>query len=340
MHPSEIPEGIDENNACRVVIDVCSFSTIEDGRSVYRKGRPLEWWVDSEYSIIDMEKDVGKHFSWAIFQEANFWFQDQNGQTSRLATDQQLLALLRASKVLKFIMIIDKCDHGDISMNVTQMEDQSQVINHDVQVEGDEQQLLVSNAEELLQVSSRGVIAEYQGKEWADEPELGVTAAGPNRMEEEEEEDHYMERGFDPEGDDPIGADEEWRYFKKQQKVQEGGSNEKVQQEKNKVEKKGKGSPSRRCRSWRRTCSTSWLRRGRHIITLYAAFEDVVSVHLVLDLCVDLDLFAALFMHSLHPEPEVARRKEDKEIRGERDCNVATAASSSPATLLNTKASM
>jgi hypothetical protein len=78
-----------------------------------------------------------------------------------------------------------------------------------------------------------------QGKEWAEEPELGVTTAGPNRMEEEEK-DHYMECGFDPEGDDPIGADEEWRHFKKQQKTPEGGSNEKVQQEKNKVEKKGK----------------------------------------------------------------------------------------------------
>ena len=72
----------------------------------------------------------------------------------------------------------------------------------------------------------------------ADEPELGITVAGPDRIEEEEEE-HYIARGFDPEGDDLIGADEEWRYFKKQQMVLEGGSNEKVQQEKNKVEKKG-----------------------------------------------------------------------------------------------------
>ena len=76
------------------------------------------------------------------------------------------------------------------------------------------------------------MIAEYQGKEWADEPELGITLAGPDRIEEEE--DHYIELGFDPEGDDLIGADEEWRYFKKQQMVLEGGSNEKVQQEKNK----------------------------------------------------------------------------------------------------------
>ena len=109
----------------------------------------------------------------------------------------------------------------------------------DGQFEGNEQQLVVSNADDLVQVSSRGVIAEYQGKEWADEPELGIIVAGPDRIEEEE--DHYIERGFDPEGDDPIGADEEWRYFKKQQKTPEGGSNEEVQQEKNKVEKKREG---------------------------------------------------------------------------------------------------
>jgi hypothetical protein len=39
------------------VINVSSFSSVVDGRPVYQKGRPLEWWVDSEeYSIIDMEK--------------------------------------------------------------------------------------------------------------------------------------------------------------------------------------------------------------------------------------------------------------------------------------------
>ena len=165
----------------------------------------MEWWVDSEkYSIIDMENDVAEHFSWSIFQEANFLFEDQKGQINRLATDQQLIGLLRTSKLVKFTMTIDRCEHGQ---NVTQMEDQSLVINDDGQIEENEHQLVVSNADDLVQVSSRGVIAEYQGKEWADKPELGIIAAGPDRIEEEEE-DHYIERGFDPEGDDPIGADE------------------------------------------------------------------------------------------------------------------------------------
>jgi len=192
------------------VIDVCSFSTIEDGRAVYRKGRCLEWWVDSdEYSIIDMEKDVFKHFAWASNQEANFWFANKKGQTTRLATDQELLTLLRVSKNVKFIMTVDRC--------VTQMEDQSQVIDEDNNL-----QLVVSN-----EGQDKVVGPEYEGQEWANEQELGVSAAGPARVEEEEKE-HYMDHGKDAEGDDLVGPDEEWRYFKKQQK------------EKKKVEKKGK----------------------------------------------------------------------------------------------------
>ena len=217
---------IDENNACRLVIDVTS-STIEDGRVVYRKGKNLELWVDSEeYSIIDMEKDVSKHFGWASYQEADFLFQNQNGDTTRLATDQELITLLRASKIVKFIMTVDRCEHVDVPVNGTQMAD------NELQVIGNELQVHVSNERDLLHVPSRVLAAEYEGQEWAHEPELGVTAAGPPRVEEEEE--HYMEPGFDPEGDDPIGADEEWRYFKQQQK-------EKRTVEKNRVQKEYQG---------------------------------------------------------------------------------------------------
>ena len=69
--------------------------------------------------------------------------------------------------------------------------------------------------------------AEYDGQEWAEEAELGVTAAGPARVQEEEME-YHMEPGVDPDGDEPTGADEEWRYFKKQlQLIAEGNKNEK-----------------------------------------------------------------------------------------------------------------
>ena len=42
--------------------------------------------------------------------------------------------------------------------------------------------------------SNQGVLVECRGKEWAEELELGVTAAGPDRVQEG---DHYMESGFD-----------------------------------------------------------------------------------------------------------------------------------------------
>ena len=71
-------------------------------------------------------------------------------------------------------MTVDTYVHA----RVTQMEDQSQVIRGDVQVEG------ISQGNELFD-SSRGVLAKYQGKEWAEDPELGVTSVGLNREEKE-----------------------------------------------------------------------------------------------------------------------------------------------------------
>jgi hypothetical protein len=121
---------------------------------VYEKGKSLEFWVDSEeYSIIDMEKDVAHHFSWAINQEPNFWFvAPHNGLITRLGTDQELLTLLRDSKLVKFIMTIDRCEHVSLS----QREDRSQVIDEENAL-----QVLVTNEDNGLQVEViRGMIME------------------------------------------------------------------------------------------------------------------------------------------------------------------------------------
>jgi hypothetical protein len=208
---------INDNNACRVLIDVSSFSTFKNGRTVYEKGKTLELWVDSEeYSITDLEKDVVEHFSWSINQEPNFWFVGpHNGLTTRLGSDQQLLTLLRASKLVKIIMTVDRCEHVSFS----QREDQSQVIDEENAL-----QVVVTNEDNGLQVQVTNHSAGFDGQEWVEEQELGVTAAGPKRAEEEER-DHYMDHGVDPDGDDPIGANEEWRYFKKQQKVPNAAGN-------------------------------------------------------------------------------------------------------------------
>jgi len=182
----------------------------------------LDWWVDAEeYSIIDMEKDVFKHFSWASYQEANFWFVGQNNRTVRLGNNQELLAFLRASKMVEFIMTIDRCQHVDMALTVTEMENEKQVSDEENQgpAEGNDMQLQVTDMFQGMHLS-----VELNGLEWALQPQLGVTAAGPSRVEEEED-DHYMEPGLDHEGDNPVGADEEWRYFNK---VHEEGSKEKV----------------------------------------------------------------------------------------------------------------
>ncbi|KAM0918363.1 hypothetical protein ACQ4PT_008923 [Festuca glaucescens] len=51
------------------------------------------------------------------------------------------------------------------------------------------------------------------GPELRELPKFGEMIAGPPRAEEEEKE-HFMTVGCDPDGDEPAGADEEWRYFK------------------------------------------------------------------------------------------------------------------------------
>ncbi|KAF0935950.1 hypothetical protein E2562_037440 [Oryza meyeriana var. granulata] len=92
---------------------------------------------------------------------------------------------------------------------------------------------------------SQILVAEASDLVWAEEPQYGITIAGPNRIEEEETE-HYMDPGFDAEGDDPPGADEEWRYFKKKAAGGDAKGAEKAKTEKVKpAKKKGKENEHR-----------------------------------------------------------------------------------------------
>lgn len=150
---------------------------------MYRKGRVLNWWVDSEeYSIIDMEKDVVEHYSWTTNQEALFWYNGSNGQLRRLATDEELLTLLRSSKVVKFIMVVSNKQLG-AENDVGELQNDN----------GRDRELQIIVRENKLPIE---VMAENNGLLWAEEPEHGLTAAGPKRAEEEEVE-HYMDLGFD-----------------------------------------------------------------------------------------------------------------------------------------------
>jgi hypothetical protein len=53
-----------------------------------------------------------------------------------------------------------------------------------------------------------------EGFAWAEVPEYGETTTRPP-MAEEEEKEHFMTFRYDPHGDEPGGATEECRYFKK-----------------------------------------------------------------------------------------------------------------------------
>ena len=119
-------------------------------------------------------------------------------------------------------MTVDRCEHVDMACTVTKMENERQVPN-----EENDLQFQVTEMFQGMHVS-----VELDGLEWALQPQLGVTATGPSRVEEEEG-DQYMEPSVDHEGDDLVGPDEEWRQFNK---LHEVGSNEKVQQEKKKMD--------------------------------------------------------------------------------------------------------
>ncbi|CAM0908760.1 unnamed protein product [Alopecurus aequalis] len=194
MDAAEVLEGINPKFASRIEIIVNSYFSIINGKKVYSKGRTVSWVVDSEeYAIIDLEKDIAPYFTWAGNQQSNFWVVDSRlNLTSRVATDGQLLDLLRASQVVKLSMIVGAPNVvGEGTSAATNMVAEGTSV--------------AANIEEEIKV---------EGFAWAEIPAYGETTAGPP-MAEEEEKEHFMTFGCDPHGDEPAGANEEWRYFKK-----------------------------------------------------------------------------------------------------------------------------
>ncbi|KAM0880332.1 hypothetical protein ACQ4PT_033648 [Festuca glaucescens] len=191
MDESQVQEGVDPKTACRLEILVNSYFSIIDGKKVYSKGRTVSWVVDSEkYALIDLNKDIAPYFTWASDQKANFWvFDSKQHMKCRLDTDNQLLELLRASQVVKLFMVVGAWEEGHVETNVA----------------GEDMSAATNMVEEEIKV---------EGFAWAEVPTYGETTAGPP-MAEEEEKEHFMTFGCDPHGDEPAGADEEWRYFKK-----------------------------------------------------------------------------------------------------------------------------
>ena len=111
--------------------------------------------------------------------------------TDKLISDGQLHSLLRASQLVKFMMIVGSRVEGD---------EMPPAVNMDCEGMPNE----VPVVEKKM---------EFEGFERAEIPQYGETIAGPP-MPEEEEKEHFMTVGCDPDGDEPTGVDEEWRYLK------------------------------------------------------------------------------------------------------------------------------
>ncbi|XP_039849976.1 uncharacterized protein LOC120708666 isoform X3 [Panicum virgatum] len=171
----------------------------------YNRGRTISYAVDSEeYSIIDLEKDVAEEFKWGSDQQTNFWVLIGGHVTSKLASDAQFLGLLRASRVVKLLMIVGRQEH-----NVRE-EEMPTAVNM-----GEEDMPVAMNMEEevMPETKDNAFDALDEGFLWAEIPEYEETTGGPPVAEEEEKE-HFIIGGCDPNGDEPAGVDEEWRYFK------------------------------------------------------------------------------------------------------------------------------
>ncbi|CAO1944085.1 unnamed protein product [Urochloa humidicola] len=191
MDGTEVPEGIDQKNACKIEVNVNSYFSTRDGKKVYNRGRTVSWVVDSEeYAVIDLEKDILEEgYFWDSSQEASFWVLTGHNLTCKLTSDSQLLDLLRSSQLVQFLMIVggrQKSDEMPAAVNMA---------GEDIPTQG--------NVEEEMK---------FEGFEWAAVPQYGEATAGPP-MAEEEEKEHFMTFGCDPHGDEPTGVDEEWRYF-------------------------------------------------------------------------------------------------------------------------------
>ena len=175
------------------------------GRKEYNRGRTVSWVVDSEkYTVIDLEKDIAPYFTWGSDQQANFWVVTGNTMTSKLSSDVQLLDLLRASEIVKLFMVV-----GTREQNITEEE-----MPAAVHIGDDVIPTAMNIGEEVNPAAVDSDLDVLDGGfTWAEAPQYGETTGGP-QMPEEEEKEHFMTVGCDPTGDDPAGADEEWRYFK------------------------------------------------------------------------------------------------------------------------------
>lgn len=203
-------------NSCQLEILVSAYFTVVDGTKMYNKGRTVSWVVDSvEYTLTDLERDIGPYFQWGGYQKANFWVLERNAMKFKIDSDAQLLELVRSTEVLKLMMIVGNREEMEEPAIRKVHAAAANVVHNDVPAIPEEMDQEVPNSAdvdmgpELTELPELGetfaappraevpnAAALDIGPEMRELPEFGETIAGPPRVEEEEKE-HFMTVGCD-----------------------------------------------------------------------------------------------------------------------------------------------
>ena len=208
-------------NSCRLDVTVNSYLTVLEGKKVYNRGRTINLAVDPEhYALIDLEKDIDGYFKWGSHEKPVFWVVGKGDKWQcKLASDAQFLDLLRSSDLVKLFMTVGRRQDEEETMcaaaNVVAKEMPAITDTATATYVVCEEMTGVVDvvAKEKIGTAESGDEDMHADMEWREVPEYGQTTAGPP-MAEEEEKEHFMTAGCDPDGDEPIGSNEEWRYFK------------------------------------------------------------------------------------------------------------------------------
>lgn len=87
----------------RLEITVNLYIMIRDDKDkqVCNQGRTVNWVANpKEYALVDLEKDIDRYFKRGSYQRTTFRFLKGNNMHCKLASDAQLLDLLRSSDVV------------------------------------------------------------------------------------------------------------------------------------------------------------------------------------------------------------------------------------------------
>ncbi|XP_035814835.1 uncharacterized protein [Zea mays] len=247
MDPACVSEGDNSKNLHKIDVTVNSYFAVLDGKKVYNRGRTINLVVNPEhYTLIDLEKDVDSYFKWGSCQKPIFWVVEKGDKWQcKLTSDAQLSDLVSSFDLVKLFMTMGRCKEGEETLhvvtdvvgkemataaNVDKVKEMlavvADVVSKDmlaaaypVGKEMDVDNIVYEemHVDEVIGTTDNGEEGMHEDMdkqpEWREVPEYGQTTAGAPVAQEEEKE-HFMTAGCDPDGDEPIGANEEWRYFK------------------------------------------------------------------------------------------------------------------------------